>query len=506
MLATAHAQVAHRPGRTQLTVPPNHMSSAGKYEVEVRAVAPELLAQLLDPERAERFTRAATRAREQLLGRRVVSVNSTAAGGGVAELLQTLLAYARGAGVDARWVVIDGDPAFFEITKRIHNHLYGTAGRRWAARARERAHYERTIERNVERVQAVVAVRRHSVAARSPDRRARAPLRRFSARGSSWRCHVGIDTQNEHSELAWNFLHPYLDELDGYVFSRAQFAPPWIPRERLAVIPPSIDPFSAKNQMIEPRDVTQLLQHVGLLAGNTDGVAVNFPRRDGTRGKIERPVDLLGTGPPPPSTVPIVLQASRWDLMKDMRGVMMGFADAVAPSTDAHLVLAGPEARGVADDPEADDGAARVPRGVGTAPGRHPPAHSPRVRADGRRRRGRHRRQRAAALRRRRGAEELRGGVRVDRDRGDVEVPARGRQRGRRHRRPDRPDRDGHARRPARPGRVHAGGVRAPRRSRAGGRDGPRRSRTSAGPNSWATVISSSGRRCSSAWNSTTTS
>ena len=55
-------------------------------------------------------------------------MNSTATGGGVAELLQTLLAYARGVGIDTRWLVIDGDAGFFEITKRIHNHLYGTAG------------------------------------------------------------------------------------------------------------------------------------------------------------------------------------------------------------------------------------------------------------------------------------------------------------------------------------------------------------------------------------------
>ena len=77
--------------------------------------------------------RVAEAARSILDGRRVVNVNSTATGGGVAELLQTLLAYARGAGVDARWVVVDGDAAFFDITKRIHNHLYGTGGRRRTA-------------------------------------------------------------------------------------------------------------------------------------------------------------------------------------------------------------------------------------------------------------------------------------------------------------------------------------------------------------------------------------
>src|SRR5215207_3475510 len=97
-------------------------------EVDVRALAPERLHALIGPERARRFDDTAAAARDALAGRTVLNVNSTATGGGVAELLQTLLAYARGVGVDTRWVVIEGDPRFFEITKRLHNHLYGTSG------------------------------------------------------------------------------------------------------------------------------------------------------------------------------------------------------------------------------------------------------------------------------------------------------------------------------------------------------------------------------------------
>jgi trehalose synthase len=62
---------------------------------------------------------------------------------------------------------------------------------------------------------------------------------------------------------------------------------------------------------------------------------------------------MVGTQPPPPPDVPIVLQASRWDTLKDMPGVMLGFAERLAGLGDAHLMLAGPEAIGVADDPEA---------------------------------------------------------------------------------------------------------------------------------------------------------
>jgi trehalose synthase len=322
------------------------------HEVEVRAVALDRLKDLLGPERVERFTLAAEGARSRLAGRRVINVNSTPTGGGVAELLQTLLAYAKGAGVDARWLVVGGDAAFFEITKRIHNHLYGTAGDGGPLDAAAHRSYEETIRRNVARVRAVIRPG-DIVILHDPQTVGLAP--HLTGKGVTvvWRCHVGIDRQNEHSAKAWDFLRTYLDAVDAFVFSRAQFAPQWIPRERLAVIPPSIDPFSAKNELIERRQVTRLLQHAGLLAGSSVGLSVSFPRRDGTRGRVTRRADLLGTGPAPNPSVPILLQASRWDAMKDMRGVLTAFAESIAAHTDAHLVLAGPEAGGVADDPEA---------------------------------------------------------------------------------------------------------------------------------------------------------
>ncbi len=111
-------------------------------EVHVAALNPDRLLPLIGPERAERFQTTAKAARELLDGRVVLNVNSTASGGGVAEMLRTLLAYARGAGVDAQWVVIKGDPHFFEITKRIHNNLHGAPGDGGPLGADERRHYE----------------------------------------------------------------------------------------------------------------------------------------------------------------------------------------------------------------------------------------------------------------------------------------------------------------------------------------------------------------------------
>ena len=196
------------------------MNPAALLEVDVRAIAPERLTAFVGAERADRFAQAAARSRAQLEGRRIINVNSCASGGGVAELLQTLLAYARGAGIDTRWLVIDGDAGFFEITKRIHNHLYGTPGDGGPLGAAERLHYEEVAARSVAGLRAVVRAG-DVVILHDPQTAALARAEMPAGVTMVWRCHVGIDNQNEHSERAWAFLRDYLEGVDAYVFSRA---------------------------------------------------------------------------------------------------------------------------------------------------------------------------------------------------------------------------------------------------------------------------------------------
>lgn len=322
-------------------------------EVDVRPLSLQRFESLIGAERAGQFESTAAAARASLEGRSVLNVNSTATGGGVAELLQTLLAYARGAGVNARWVVIEGDARFFEITKRIHNHLYGTLGDGGPLASAEHRDYHQTIQRNVAELAGLVGAGDIVVLHDPQTAGLAAAVRRAGAR-VVWRCHVGIDSPNEYSERGWEFLRPYVDDVDGYVFSREQFAPSWVPRAHLGVIAPSIDPFSAKNESIDAATVVRRLQHVGLLDGDAGELADSFTRRDGSQGRITCRVDFLGTGPPPKVDTPVVLQASRWDALKDMGGVLVGFVDHIAGRCDAHLILAGPQASGVADDPEAD--------------------------------------------------------------------------------------------------------------------------------------------------------
>src|SRR6187551_827541 len=96
--------------------------------VKVGALELERFEEVVGAERYAELREAVARGREVFAGRRIWNVNSTARGGGVAEMLVSLLAYAHGAGVDARWMVISGNDPFFALTKRIHNNLHNAPG------------------------------------------------------------------------------------------------------------------------------------------------------------------------------------------------------------------------------------------------------------------------------------------------------------------------------------------------------------------------------------------
>ena len=295
---------------------------------------------------------AAARARELLAGRVVWNVNSTARGGGVAEMLQGLLAYGRGAGVDTRWLVIHGDPQFFRITKAVHNALHGSLDGRADFGTDDRAHYEAVLQHNLA---ALVEVVRPGdiVLLHDPQTAGLVEgLRRHGAY-AVWRSHVGRDTPNQATDRAWEFLHPYVEQAHTFVFSRREYVPPLLQPDQVRVIAPSIDPFSEKNRSLDEKDVDAVLCTVGLAAGEHHTRELAFTRRDGTAGQIRPNVGLLWKTAPPPLHAPLVVQVSRWDHLKDMAGVLTAFVDHVAADApDAHLVLAGPDVAGVSDDPE----------------------------------------------------------------------------------------------------------------------------------------------------------
>lgn len=291
--------------------------------------------------------------RDRLADRVVWNISSTAVSGGVAEMVRSLLSYARGAGVDARWAVIGGPVEFFRITKRLHNALHGTVGDGSPIGAPERDLFERVAAVNAAELAPVVRPR-DVVIVHDPQPAGMIPV--LLARGAHvvWRCHIGHDELNDEVERAWRFLAPYLQGAHAYVFSRASYVPAsHLDAGRAVVIPPTIDPFSAKNQPLDEATVRAILDRVGLVQTTAPGAGGTFVREDGTPGRVDRAADVVREGPPPGEATPLVVQVSRWDRLKDPSGVLAGFARLrAARAPDAHLVLAGPQPAGVSDDPE----------------------------------------------------------------------------------------------------------------------------------------------------------
>jgi trehalose synthase len=320
-------------------------------EVAISAISPDRFRGVLPADRFATFEEGVGKARRLLEGRVVWNVNSTARGGGVVELLRPLLAYARGAGVDGRWLVIDGTPEFFEVTKRLHNRLHGVEGDGGALDETARHVYEQVLAANVDgfvdRVHEGDVVILHD-----PQTAGMAKPLGEAGAAVVWRCHVGLDEPNERTRQAWTFLRPYVEPADAYVFSREAFAWEGLERDRIVVVRPSIDVFSPKNQPLDPAAVRAVLRASGLIAGGDPGPAV-FERQDGTRGRVERRARVYEDQPLAPDA-PVVVQVSRWDALKDPLGVIRGFAEHVPGETGAHLVYAGPSVEAVADDPEGE--------------------------------------------------------------------------------------------------------------------------------------------------------
>ncbi len=321
-------------------------------EVAVDPMDLDRLASVLDDDRAERLHATAARAREELQGRVVWNINATATGGGVAEMLQTILAYGRGAGVDTRWLVLDGDPEFFATTKRLHNFLHGSAGDGGELGEKEHAHYTDVLEENLASVVDVIRPG-DIVLLHDPQTAGLVDGLRALRALVAWRCHIGRDEGNELHDHGWEFLRRYAERADAFVFSRRQYAPAWMPENRLWVVPPSLDPYSAKNVDLSLPDVLTALRVAGLVDTPPDGGSLEFVRRSGKSGAVRARDSLVIDAPPVPREARLVLQVSRWDRLKDMAGVMTGFTDHLDDlPPDVHLMLAGPDVLGVTDDPE----------------------------------------------------------------------------------------------------------------------------------------------------------
>ncbi|MCW2957673.1 MAG: glycosyltransferase, partial [Solirubrobacterales bacterium] len=327
-------------------------------EVPLKAVSLRRFDDLLDRDEVARLHAGVAAARPAFEGRTVWNVNSTARGGGVAELLTALLALGRGAGVDARWLVVGGDEHFFTLTKRLHNRLHGVEGDGGPLGPGERQAYEQAI------APAATALldRAHAgdvIILHDPQTAGMIPVLKAHGLTVVWRAHIGIDVPNDIVRSAWAFLAPYVAAADRCVFSRPSFAWDVVPADKRIFISPSIDPFVPKNQELDEDTVTAILQTAGLIDGVPSLAAPRFTRWDGSAGQV-RPLSVIRHDHDLPDGQRYVLQVSRWDALKDPVGVVEGFAGHIAPFCDLRLVYAGPDVQAVTDDPEGAEVLAQV--------------------------------------------------------------------------------------------------------------------------------------------------
>lgn len=237
-----------------------------------------------------------------LKGKRIQHVNSTRVGGGVAEMLTRVIPLMRELGVDIEWDVIEGDPEFYNVTKKFHNALHGRADiivdRDFDIYLKTARKYNKHTDIKGD----IVFVHDPQPIALIQNKRKMKKIKWV------WRCHVDVSSPNER---VWDFLSTFIEGYDASIFSSPKFTRPLKTPQFL--ICPAIDPLSDKNKPLSYQKIDKVLSKYGIKKNK-----------------------------------PIVSQVSRYDYLKDPVGVVEAFK-LVKKYVDAQLVLVGNSA---ADDPE----------------------------------------------------------------------------------------------------------------------------------------------------------
>ena len=189
-----------------------------------------------------------------LRGRRVVHINATPAGGGVAEILHSLVPLLQSVGVDASWYALPPDDAFFKVTKRFHNWLQGYPGR---ITAREKAIYRAYLERLADQMQHLDADVWVVHDPQPVPLIALAPLKGQTI----WRCHIDCSTPNGHVR---EYLLPWIQQYDRAIFSMPEYVLGRLPAERVRIVYPAIDPLTPKNRRMSPTRARATLAKLGI--------------------------------------------------------------------------------------------------------------------------------------------------------------------------------------------------------------------------------------------------
>ncbi len=249
---------------------------------------------------------------ERLRGKRVLHVNATSFGGGVAEILYTLVPLMRDAGLECEWGVMFGAEPFFNVTKSFHNALQGAD---YDLSVEARAIYE---EYNRQSAMALREAKEEWDIMFIHDPQ---PLliKHFSGGLSEktkwiWRCHIDTSTPNRQ---VLDYISPYIKDYDAQIYTMREYTPPDVDLPNLVLIPPAIDPLSPKNMALSAEDASYIVSQFGV--------------------DTERP---------------FLLQVSRFDPWKDPLGVIDVYRLVKEEIPEVQLVLVGSMAH---DDPEGWD-------------------------------------------------------------------------------------------------------------------------------------------------------
>jgi trehalose synthase len=304
----------------------------------------------------------------KLKGRTIWMVNSTARGGGVAEMLPTMVELLRDLGVATEWAVIESsEQRFFGLTKRIHNLIHGQGDP--ALGPAERELFERINRDNAAWLRLRIRPGDVLIVHDPQPMPLAAVLKEELTLTAVWRCHIGLDEDLPATRAAWEFLRLYAGAYDRAVFSAKEYVPPYL-ADRAVIIYPAIDPLSPKNRELGVHHTVAVLSNAGIAV--PPGPLWTPPYRQMARR-------LAPDGSFYPATAsgdfglltrPIITQISRWDRLKGFGPLLAGFArfrqrllhgawsdEPVHRIRQelARLVLAGPSPESIADDPEAGE-------------------------------------------------------------------------------------------------------------------------------------------------------
>ena len=302
---------------------------------------------------------------KKLTGKTVWMVNSTANGGGVAEMMPKIVSILRHLGVKTEWLVFSPEKEeFFLLTKKIHNliHDLGTPG----FSEDEKTLYEAVSNAAADQLEKIISAHDIVVVHDPQPLGAGAELVRRRGIRSIWRCHIGLDKKTPNTISAWKFLEPYTYNYDHSVFSAPEYPPSFF-KNNFSIISPAIDPLSHKNREISSPELINILYKGGIIKnGHHPHLSPSWKRkalRLNSDGKFIRTntgdgFELLFR--------PSVTQISRWDRLKGWDSLIKGFVllkskyrkNGTNKSPQnlrilaTQLVLAGPEPSAVQDDPE----------------------------------------------------------------------------------------------------------------------------------------------------------